>query len=110
MEALENIESGVSRLSAARHYIEQLSRARSAPTAKLRLAALRHLFDWMVIGEIMPTDHRRRGARERSEGDVISDLRPLARSADRQSPAPGECLCDDPASCAGGRDHDQDRE
>ena len=37
-------------------YIEQLSRARSAPTAKLRLAALRHLFDWMVIGQIMPTN------------------------------------------------------
>jgi site-specific recombinase XerD len=35
-------------------YIEQLSKARSAPTAKLRLAALRHLFDWMVIGQIMP--------------------------------------------------------
>ena len=27
-------------------YIEELSRERSAPTAKLRLAALRHLFDW----------------------------------------------------------------
>jgi site-specific recombinase XerC len=37
-------------------YIEQLSRARSAPTAKLRLAALRHLLDWMVIGQIMPTN------------------------------------------------------
>src|SRR5271157_3799285 len=37
-------------------YIEQLSQARSAPTAKLRLAALRHLFDWMVIGQIMPTN------------------------------------------------------
>ena len=37
-------------------YIEQLSRARSAPTAKLRLAALRHLFDWIVIGQIMPTN------------------------------------------------------
>ena len=36
-------------------YIEELSRARSAPTAKQRLAALRHLFDWMVIGQIMPT-------------------------------------------------------
>jgi len=33
-------------------YIEQLSQARSAPTAKLRLAALRHLFDWMVIGQM----------------------------------------------------------
>jgi site-specific recombinase XerD len=37
-------------------YIEQLQKARSAPTAKLRLAALRHLFDWMVIGPIMPTN------------------------------------------------------
>ena len=37
-------------------YIEQLSEARSAPTAKLRLAALRHLIDWMVIGQIMPTN------------------------------------------------------
>jgi site-specific recombinase XerD len=37
-------------------YIEQLQLARSAPTAKLRLAALIHLFDWMVIGQIMPTN------------------------------------------------------
>ena len=37
-------------------YIKQLQRARSAPTGKLRLAALRHLFDWMVIGQIMPTN------------------------------------------------------
>ncbi len=37
-------------------YIEQLSRARSAPTAKLRLAALRCLFGWMVIDQIMPTN------------------------------------------------------
>ena len=192
-------------------YIEQLSRARSAPTAKLRLAALRHLFDWMVIGQIMPTNpaaavrgprhivrrgktpvldpaearqlidaidtttviglrdraliglmvysfarigaaigmrvedvyhaeppamgalaregrqaarhavpsqsrilsarvHRRRGARERSEGAVVSDLQPRDRPAHRQSPAPGERLCDDPEARAGGRDHDQDRQ
>jgi site-specific recombinase XerD len=37
-------------------YIEQLAKARSAPTAKLRLAALRHLFDWLVIGQIMPVN------------------------------------------------------
>jgi site-specific recombinase XerD len=37
-------------------YIEELSRARSAPTAKARLAALRHLFDWVVIGQIMRTN------------------------------------------------------
>jgi site-specific recombinase XerD len=32
-------------------YVEQLAKARSAPTAKLRLAALRHLFDWLVISQ-----------------------------------------------------------
>ena len=37
-------------------YIEQLSQARSAPSAKLRLAALRPLFDWMAIGQMMPTN------------------------------------------------------
>ena len=37
-------------------YIEQLAKARSAPTAKLRLAALRHLFDWLVIGQIIPVN------------------------------------------------------
>ena len=52
---------GVTQLSAIESvhvaaYIEQLQKARSAPTAKLRLAALRHLFDWMVIGQIMPVN------------------------------------------------------
>ena len=37
-------------------YIEQLQQARSAPTAHLRLAALRHLFDWLVVGQIMPVN------------------------------------------------------
>jgi site-specific recombinase XerD len=35
-------------------YIEALSRARSAPTAKQSLAALRRLFDWLVVGQIIP--------------------------------------------------------
>jgi site-specific recombinase XerD len=52
---------GVTQLTAIKRvhvaaYIEQLQKARSAPTAKLRLAALKHLFDWMVIGQIMPTN------------------------------------------------------
>jgi site-specific recombinase XerD len=34
-------------------YIEELTRARSAPTAKQRLAAIRHLFDWLVMGQVM---------------------------------------------------------
>jgi integrase/recombinase XerC len=37
-------------------YIEQLARQRSAPTAKQRLAAIRHLFDWLVMGQIIPTN------------------------------------------------------
>ena len=32
-------------------WIEQQTREHAAPTAKLRLAALRHLFDWLVTGE-----------------------------------------------------------
>ncbi len=52
---------GVTRITAVESvhvaaYIEQLQKARSAPTAKLRLAALRHLFDWLVIGQIMPVN------------------------------------------------------
>jgi integrase/recombinase XerC len=35
-------------------YIEQLGRERSAPTVKQRLAAIRHLFDWLVTGQVMP--------------------------------------------------------
>jgi site-specific recombinase XerD len=34
-------------------YIEQLGRERSAPTVKQRLAAIRHLFDWLVTGQVM---------------------------------------------------------
>jgi integrase/recombinase XerC len=34
-------------------YIEQLGRERSAPTVKQRLAAIRHLFDWLVTGQVI---------------------------------------------------------
>jgi integrase/recombinase XerC len=37
-------------------YIEQLGRERSAPTVKQRLAAIRHLFDWLVTGQVMPAN------------------------------------------------------
>jgi site-specific recombinase XerC len=52
---------GVTRITAVESvhvaaYVEELSKARSAPTAKLRLAALRQLFDWLVIGQIMPVN------------------------------------------------------
>ena len=37
-------------------YIEELTHAHSAPTAKQRLSAIRHLFDWLVVGQVMPTN------------------------------------------------------
>jgi site-specific recombinase XerD len=35
-------------------YIEQLCRTRSAPSVKQHLAAIRMLFDWLVVGQIVP--------------------------------------------------------
>ena len=49
-------------------YIEQLGRERSAPTVKQRLAAIRHLFDWLVTGQV-----RRRAARTPSASFSIGD-------------------------------------
>ena len=37
-------------------YVEQLGRTRSAPTVKQRLAAIRHLFDWLVTGQVVPAN------------------------------------------------------
>jgi site-specific recombinase XerD len=37
-------------------WIEGLTRDLAAPTAKQRLAAVRHLFDWLVMGQIVPTN------------------------------------------------------
>ena len=34
-------------------WIEQISRGASAPTVKQRLAAVCHLFDWLVTGQVM---------------------------------------------------------
>jgi site-specific recombinase XerD len=37
-------------------YIEKLGRERSAPTVKQSLAAIRMLFDWMVLGQVVKTN------------------------------------------------------
>jgi len=37
-------------------WIEIQAQEHSAPTVKQRLAALRHLFDWMVTGQVIPTN------------------------------------------------------
>ena len=35
-------------------WVETLTRGHAAPTVKVRLAAIRHLFDWMVTGQALP--------------------------------------------------------
>src|SRR5262252_3809305 len=35
-------------------YIEELGKIRSKPTVKQHLAAIRMLFDWLVLGQIIP--------------------------------------------------------
>ena len=35
-------------------YVEELTRARSPTTVKQHLAALRMLFDWLVVGQVLP--------------------------------------------------------
>ncbi len=35
-------------------WIEGRTRERSAPTVKQQLAAIRHLFDWLVMGQVVP--------------------------------------------------------
>ena len=46
-------------------YIEQLGREHSAPTVKQHLACLRMLFDWLVTGQVIPSNpgHAVRGPR-----------------------------------------------
>ena len=37
-------------------WIEQKTQNHAAPTGKLRLAALRYLFDWLVVGQVLPVN------------------------------------------------------
>lgn len=37
-------------------YVEQLMRERTAPTVKMHLAAIRMLFDWLVVGQVLPVN------------------------------------------------------
>src|SRR5271165_117844 len=37
-------------------WIEEQTRTHAAPTVKQRLAALRHLFDWLVTGQVIPVN------------------------------------------------------
>lgn len=35
-------------------YVEQIGQTKSAPTVKQALAAVRMLFDWLVVGQVLP--------------------------------------------------------
>lgn len=37
-------------------YIEGLTQTQAAPTAKARFAAIRRLFDWLVVGQVVPVN------------------------------------------------------
>jgi site-specific recombinase XerC len=37
-------------------WVEIQRRRNAAPTVKLRLAAIRHLFDWLMTGHVLPTN------------------------------------------------------
>jgi integrase/recombinase XerC len=37
-------------------WIEAQTREHATPTVKLRLAAIRHLFDWLVTGQVVPVN------------------------------------------------------
>jgi site-specific recombinase XerD len=90
-------ERGISELAAIKPmhvagYIEQLQRERSAPTVKQHLACLRMLLDWLVTGQVIPSNpaHSVRGPRHSvSKGAtaVISsaEARELFDSMDAQT-------------------------
>ena len=73
---------GVAELGAIRTlhvaaYVEQLGRY-SAPTVKQHLAAIRMLFDWLVVGQVVPHNpaHAGRGPRHSRQGqDPVLDAR-----------------------------------
>ena len=54
-------QRGVHELAAVRShhvagYIERMTKTHAAPTAKQHLAAIRMLFDWLVVGQVVPTN------------------------------------------------------
>lgn len=74
-------------------WIEELTGTHSAPTVKQRLAAVRHLFDWLVTGHVMLTNpaHSVRGpkhSRRRGKTPVLSpeEARQLLDSISTDTP------------------------
>jgi site-specific recombinase XerD len=90
---------GISELRAVRPahiatYIEELQATLAAPSVKLQLAAIRMLFDWLVVGQIVPTNPASavRGPRHvvrKGKTPVLSaeETRELLDSIDTNTPA-----------------------
>src|SRR5258708_27915660 len=75
-------------------WIESATRELAAPSVKQRLAALRHLFDWLVNGQAVPVNpaHTVRGPRHvatngQTPGLDPSEARALLDSIDISTPA-----------------------
>jgi site-specific recombinase XerC len=51
-------------------WIEAGTREFAAPSVKQRLAAIRHLFDWLVTGQVVPVNPAASGARAPARRDV----------------------------------------
>jgi site-specific recombinase XerC len=64
-------------------WIEAGTRELAAPSVKQRLAAIRHLFDWLVTGQVVPVNPRRIGARAEIRRDGWTNARARSRRGAR---------------------------
>ena len=53
LEARHVHELGAIRSHHVAAYVEQMTRTHAAPTAKQHLAAIRMLFDWLIVGQVL---------------------------------------------------------
>ena len=69
----------------------------SAPSVKQQLAAVRMLFDWLVIGQVVPTQSGRGGARAEARREDRQDAgarsRPSGASCSNRSPTRRCAIC-----------------
>jgi site-specific recombinase XerC len=67
-------------------WIEAGTRELAAPSVKQRLAAIRHLFDWLVTGQVVPVNPARLGARATVCRDVRANASARSRRSARAAP------------------------
>ena len=82
-------------------YIEELQHQVSAPTVKQQLAAMRMLFDWLVIGQVVPTQPGRSRARSEARRQERQDAG--ARRPEAGASCSSRSRRDSCAICATGR-------